>query len=214
MMGLENMFVYLPGILIGLTVHEYCHALAAAKLGDYTAQQMGRLTLNPLRHIDLVGLIFLVVAGFGWAKPVRFDPSNLKNPRRDKAIIAAAGPLSNFLMALVIVFLIRTCLLLIGPRLGPQSMEAFFGFIHVMSFAAIINLGLFVFNLIPIPPLDGSHIVFSSLNLDPQTERRIMSIGAPLLLVIILSQRFTGIDILPIGRITYAIFGFLMNSIF
>jgi Zn-dependent protease len=106
-MNWQNIIYSLPGIILGLTVHEYSHALAAYKLGDYTARDQGRLSFNPLRHIDIIGFLFIIFAGFGWAKPVQFQPGNLRRPRRDKALIAAAGPLSNFLLALILIFLIK-----------------------------------------------------------------------------------------------------------
>jgi len=216
-MNWQNILYSLPGIIIGLTVHEYCHAQAADKLGDHTAREMGRLSFNPLRHIDLVGFVFIIIAGFGWAKPVQFNPGNLAHPRRDKAIVAAAGPLSNLALALVFVALIKAWI-----ALQLSSNEAVLSFIYSGSFfifmdiifrAATINLGLMIFNLLPIPPLDGSHIVFSGLNLSPETEAMIMKIGAPLLLIVLLIQNRTNITILPIGKLIYAILGFLIPQL-
>jgi Zn-dependent protease len=214
-MNWQNIIYSLPGIILGLTIHEYSHALAAYKLGDYTARDQGRLSFNPLRHIDIIGFLFIIFAGFGWAKPVQFYPGNLRRPRRDKAIIAAAGPLSNFLLALILIFLLK------GYLAGREyfyasgggnrflfSLLSSNGMYHallIIQRALIINLGLFVFNLIPVPPLDGSHIVFSGLNLQPETEYKIMKAGAPLLFIIIIIQNRAGITILPIGRIVNAI---------
>jgi Zn-dependent protease len=174
---------------------------------------LGRLTFNPLKHIDLIGFIFIIIAGFGWAKPVQFNPENLARPRRDKAIIAAAGPPSNLVLALVFITLIKIWLAL--PELTSSEAVLTFFFagsfvtlIDVIFYGAAINLGLFIFNLFPIPPLDGSHIVFSGLNLRPETETNIMKIGAPLLLIILLIQNRTNITILPIGKLIYAILRF------
>jgi len=217
-MNWQNILYSLPGIIIGLTVHEYCHAFAAFKLGDHTARESGRLTFNPLKHIDLIGFIFLIVAGFGWAKPVQFDPDNLSHPRRDKAIIAAAGPLSNMALALVFVAMIKAWLAL-PLFISSEAVLTFFftgSFVVVVDFifrAATINLGLLIFNLLPIPPLDGSHIVFSGLNIKKETEANIMKIGAPLLLVILLIQNRTSITILPIGNLIYAILRFLIPQL-
>jgi len=217
-MNLQNILYSLPGIIIGLTVHEYCHAFAAYKLGDHTARDLGRLTFNPLKHIDLIGFIFIIIAGFGWAKPVQFNPENLARPRRDKAIIAAAGPLSNLVLALVFIAILKAWLLI--PEFTSNNAILTFFFtgpfitvIDVIFRAATINLGLFIFNLLPIPPLDGSHIVFSGLNLRPETEAVIMKVGAPLLLIIILIQNRTNITILPIGRLIYAILRFLIPDL-
>jgi Zn-dependent protease len=177
----QRILVSLPGIIIGLTLHEYCHALASYKLGDQTAREMGRLSFNPLKHIDPIGFLFIIVAGFGWAKPVQFRPENLRRPRLYKAVIAAAGPLSNLVLALLFTALIRG--MMAYAVASPFTMDSFAAqifltLLEVLLYAVMINLGLFVFNLLPIPPLDGSHIVFSGLNLRPETEHTIMKIGA------------------------------------
>ena len=199
----QNILMSLPGILLGLTIHEFCHALAAFKLGDKTARDQGRLTFNPLKHIDVFGFLFIIIAGFGWAKPVQFNPENLKSYRRDKAIIAAAGPLSNLLLALLLMMIIKFWIGMImsaaaWDRLPFLYSDGFIYFILVVLQAAIINIGLFIFNLLPLPPLDGSHIFLSGLNLNPETENRIMKIGAPLLFIIILIQNYSKVTILPI----------------
>ena len=214
-MNMQNILYALPGIILGLTLHEYCHAFAAYKLGDNTARDMGRLTFNPLMHMDLIGSIFIVFAGFGWAKPVQFNPANLRNPRRDKAIIAAAGPLSNLALALVLVAIIKAWQALPDLTSSEAVLSFFFSgpffvFISIVLRAAAINLGLFIFNLFPIPPLDGSHIVFSGLNLGPETEIRIMKIGGPLLFIIIIIQNTTSVTILPIGRLISAMLNFFL----
>ena len=211
-MNFQNMLYALPGILIGLTVHEYCHAMAAYKLGDTTARDQGRLTFNPIKHIDPIGFLFIIFAGFGWAKPVQFNPENLRNLRRDKAIIAVAGPLSNLILALLFIGLIRIWFNMLESAAEGSGQTAafltspnFLIALNVILRAAMINIGLFVFNLLPIPPLDGSHIVFSGLNLGPETERLIMRIGAPLLFLIIIIQNRTDVTILPIGTLVSAI---------
>jgi len=214
----QNILISLPGIIVGLTVHEYCHALAAYKLGDNTASEMGRLSFNPLKHIDLIGFLFIIVAGFGWAKPVQFNPENLRHYRRDKAIIAAAGPLSNLVLALILVAFIWGWWALLTYASGSGAgliysvfySRAFILFVTILLHAVLINLGLFIFNLFPIPPLDGSHIVFSGLNLRAETERTIMRIGGPLLFIIIIIQNRTNITILPIGKLVYAMLNFLL----
>ena len=221
-MDFKSIAYSLPGILLGLTLHEFCHAWAAYKLGDHTAKEQGRLSLNPLRHIDLLGFLFIIIAGFGWAKPVQFNPENLKKPRRDKALIAAAGPLSNFLLALFFVFLIKGYLsIMLNALIGENSSltETLTSPFYLALFtgvlqAAFINLGLFIFNLLPLPPLDGSHIFLSGLNLAPATEARIMKIGAPILFIIIIVQNRTGLEILPIGRLIRAIMNFLIPELY
>jgi Zn-dependent protease len=203
-MNWQNTLYSIPGILAGLTLHECCHALCAWKLGDSTAKDEGRITLNPLKHIDIIGFIFIIFAGFGWAKPVRFNPGRLSHPRRDKALIAAAGPFSNLVLGILCALLVK------GLFLLPDSLPGFENLVLVIYYAVFINFGLFIFNLIPIPPLDGSHIVFSGLNLSPLTEHRIMRIGTPLLFVILIIQNRLDIAIIPIGKIVRAMASVLM----
>ena len=138
-------------VLIALPIHEFAHAFVAVKLGDPTPRLQGRYTLNPFVHIDPMGALLIFVAGFGWAKPVQWDPDNINtNWRRGVFLVAAAGPLSNLLLAVISVILWRL--------LGASDWLATFLF----NFATI-NVLLFVFNLLPIPPLDGSHVLFALL---------------------------------------------------
>jgi Zn-dependent protease len=214
-MDWQKTLLVLPGILLGLTVHEFCHALCAFKLGDNTARDQGRLTLNPIKHIDIIGFIFIIVAGFGWAKPVQFDPARLKNYRRDKALIAAAGPLSNLVLGIILIYCANA---MIFFHIKPDvNFDIFSNAInenifYVLFYAASINFGLFIFNLLPIPPLDGSHIVFSGLNLSQEIEAKIRNIGMPLLLLIIIIQNSTKITIIPIGKLINVIVGFFMYA--
>jgi len=209
-MDIRSTLYTIPGILLGLTVHEFCHAFCAWKLGDSTARDQGRLTLNPLKHIDIVGFVFIIIAGFGWAKPVQFDPSQLKNLRRDKVLIAAAGPVSNMVLGAILVFIIKAIILYYGNT-GSDLNVFSENLFRVLFIAASINLGLFIFNLLPIPPLDGSHIVFSGLNLNRETEDKIRKIGMPLLILILLIQNFLDITIIPIGKMIEAIISFLFR---
>lgn len=140
-------------IFLCLTVHETCHGLAALALGDPTAKSMHRLSLNPLRHIDWIGLLMMFVAGFGWAKPVPVDPRNFREPRKGMAITALAGPLSNFVLALVSLG-IGSLLFHFGPANRPVAYLLLF-----LCQLSVLNVGLGLFNLIPIPPLDGSRVV-------------------------------------------------------
>jgi len=199
-MDLQRILYFIPGIVIGLTIHEFCHALCAYKLGDSTAREQGRLTLNPIKHIDIIGFLFIVFAGFGWAKPVKFNPENLKNLRRDRALIAAAGPLSNLVMGILLCLLIRILLSYIDSN-SIRYTDILFHVYFIIYIAASINFGLFIFNLLPIPPLDGSHIVFSGLNLNHDVETKIRKIGLPILFLILIIQRYLKITIIPIGII-------------
>jgi len=203
---LKNTLYSLPGILLGLTLHEFCHAFCAWKLGDNTARDQGRLTLNPLKHIDPIGFLFILFAGFGWAKSVQFAPENLRNFRRDKALIAAVGPLSNMILGLLFTFSLKVFLNHIIEF--NAALENIF---YILVYAASINFGLFIFNLIPIPPLDGSHIVFSGLNLKPENEKNIRKIGMPVLLIILLIQNYANITIIPINKWVGAIINFIVG---
>lgn len=141
-------------VLLCLTVHETCHGLAAYALGDPTAKSMHRLSLNPLHHIDWFGLFMMFAAGFGWAKPVPVDPRYFKKPKEGMALTALAGPVSNFLLALLLMF-ISKLIYLYAPY--TVAWDAVFTF--CLYTAAPLSIGLGLFNLIPIPPLDGSKVV-------------------------------------------------------
>ncbi len=142
----------LPALLIGLTVHEWAHAFVAYKLGDPTAYNLGRMTLNPFKHVDWVGFVCLILFHFGWARPVPVNPRNFKNFKRDDVLVSIAGIVMNLLMVLLfsIVFAV---LLVLFPQLFYNT-----PFLAVMGNIIGINTVLAIFNLIPIPPLDGSHL--------------------------------------------------------
>lgn len=153
--GIEIAILFLARLFVvfcTLPVHEYAHAFVADKLGDKTARLSGRLTLNPMAHIDILGAIMILFVGFGYAKPVPVNPRNFKNPKKGIALTALSGPFSNILMA-VVFMLLSNVLSIFGSSLFVQAFYVFF------SFAASINIGLAVFNLIPIPPLDGSRVL-------------------------------------------------------
>lgn len=160
--------ITIPAVLLVIMFHELAHGIAAKKLGDPTAQRMGRLTLNPLKHLDPIGTVCMVLFHFGWAKPVPVDPRYFKNPKRGMAITALAGPLMNFLLAFLAIpfcFWAQKGFYTVALNSGLESFGA--RFLEVLweffSIFHTVNLGLGLFNLIPLPPLDGSRILFSFL---------------------------------------------------
>ena len=151
--ALQTLVLMLPALLVAVTIHEVAHGWVADRLGDPTARLAGRLTLNPLPHIDPFGALAFVLAGFGWARPVPVNGRNLRRPLRDMALVAAAGPLSNFVMAFVSLVALA---LLPGLVTSPFVAAPMAG---VLRYVYTFNLGLGIFNLIPLPPLDGGHFL-------------------------------------------------------
>lgn len=153
-----RLIIQIPILLITLTIHEFSHGYVAYLLGDDTAKRAGRLTLNPISHIDPFGLLMLFIAHIGWAKPVPVNPYNFVNQKRDMAITAAAGPVSNFVMA-IILSVVFNLLKSANPNI-LYSGSLFSQFLtSMLVYAILINLALGIFNLIPIPPMDGSKIL-------------------------------------------------------
>jgi Zn-dependent protease len=184
----------LPGIILGLTVHEYCHALVAHLCGDSTSKDQGRVTLNPLKHIDPLGFIMLVIAGFGWAKPVQFNEQNLRNPKKDVIKIALAGPLSNAVIAMVLSIVFSLLSSALPPYLSPTMQIVS----EIFLYAIYINWALFIFNLIPLPPLDGSHLLLSLFKKFPDLYSALYKYGSFLLFGLIIASMVTKINFLPI----------------
>tara|TARA_B100000214_G_C23823584_1_gene560818 strand:+ start:116 stop:703 length:588 start_codon:yes stop_codon:yes gene_type:complete len=174
--------------MFALSFHEFAHAWMASKCGDNTAARMGRLTLNPMAHLDVMGSMMILFVGFGWAKPVPVDGRYLKNPRVDMMKVAAAGPLSNLLLAMLAGMVFR---LLNGTGLLSESI-----YLLILYFTQI-NIALAVFNLIPVAPLDGSQIFSAYLmRKNPQLAWKIQSYGPQVLFGLILFGYITGFSIL------------------
>ena len=152
----------LPGIVIGLSFHEFAHGFVSYKLGDPTPKLQGRLSLNPVAHIDLFGFLCLLFAGFGWGKPVQIDPRYYKNRRRDELLVSLAGVIMNFLIAVVTAFIIH---LLLGQTAFLYSSAGQI-ILTILQNIILINLVLMIFNLIPVPPLDGFGVLTQIFRLD------------------------------------------------
>ena len=163
--GILNLLLTIPGVLIAITFHEFAHAWMAVKLGDNTPKAQGRLSLNPFSHMDPIGFVFLIVAGFGWGKPVEIDPRNFNGKyslSKAEAIVAAAGPIMNFILAFVFMILYYA-LFVATNALGALSLQWQQIINYMLIYIVSINIGLGVFNLIPLPPLDGSKVLMHFL---------------------------------------------------
>ena len=205
--GVLNLGISALAALLCICVHESAHGLAALALGDPTAKQMGRISLNPLRHVDLVGLIMLAVAHVGWAKPVRIDPRYFKDPKAGMALTALAGPVSNFLLAFITGFI--ASMGYFGYILHPTSKALYYLF-EFFYYATVISCGLGVFNLIPISPLDGSKVLYAFL--PEQAYWKLMRYeryGMFLLIALVMLGAFNGI----LGPAVEAVSGFVMDLV-
>jgi Zn-dependent protease len=160
--SIQELAIRIPVFLLALTIHEVAHGWMADRLGDQTARLQGRLTLNPLAHLDPIGTLAIALIGFGWAKPVPVDVRYLRNPRRDMMLIAAAGPASNLLMAVVMAGAVR---MVPWGGLGPDWMWLAIPIRLVLLVGVGANVLLAIFNLLPIPPLDGSRVMSGLLPL-------------------------------------------------
>lgn len=198
-------------LVVGFPVHEFAHAFAAHRLGDNTAKLFGRLTLNPLVHLDPIGAIVLVLSAFvgggrlfiGWAKPTPVNPAMLRGGRRSDAIVAAAGPVSNLLMAAAAAIVLRILVAVVDVPSEPIA----FAF-NVLLYFVYINVALFIFNLVPIPPLDGSHVLFAFM--DPRTVWKVRPVLDQWGLMVLLF-----VMIVPIGGLSLGarVIGPLMDGI-
>ncbi len=192
-----------PAALIALTVHECAHGYAAYKLGDPTARSLGRLSLNPLHHIDLVGALCMIFFRFGWAKPVPINARYFKHPRRDMAITALCGPLSNFMLAFLGAFLYVAFGALLAtvlpraelPRFASLFLQYTLAFLYIFHFC---NLTLGLFNCLPIPPLDGSRFILPLL---PAPIYEKVARYEPYISLILMLLLFFGILTSPLSRL-------------
>ncbi len=162
--NLKLILIQAPVILFALTVHEFCHAWVADMLGDDTAKRQGRLTLNPIAHLDVFGTILMFLAGFGWAKPVPVNPLNFENPRKGMLLVAIAGPISNLVMAIVAGMILKFGIIDVKATvINPSVAEIMPTLLVVVILTLQFGVALAVFNMLPLPPLDGSRVVYGLL---------------------------------------------------
>lgn len=192
-------------VLLCLTVHELCHGLAALSLGDPTAKSMDRLSLNPLRHIDWLGLLMMFTVGFGWAKPVPVDPRYFKDPKKGMALTALAGPASNFMLAFSLILISK------GIYLYADYTPVWNGIYNFLHLTAILSIGLGLFNLLPIPPLDGAK-VFGGL-LPDRTYFALMRYERYGMLLLLLMS-FADVGSGVINRGIAAVYGVMINLVY
>lgn len=198
---LMNLIAGLPGIVIAMVIHEYSHARVADLLGDYTPRLQGRLTLNPAAHVDPIGLLMLFIVHFGWAKPVQINPYNLQNPRRDDILISLAGPASNLIVSFV-ALIIFTLMIKFDFPISE-------GVLVVFKLIIIYNINFAIFNMLPIPPLDGSHILRNLLPYELARQFENLERYSLIFMIIIIATPVLSYVFVPIQRFIFGI----MNSI-
>ncbi len=196
MSNIMELILVIPVLLLSLSIHEYSHGYVSYKLGDPTPKANGRLTLNPIAHLSLMGsLVLLITRRIGWAKPVPVDPRYYKNPRKGMMLVGIAGPSSNLILAAIFALIFRTVMALISVNsvgaIGGQVSNLQYVILRFLMLAIIVNLSLGFFNLLPIPPLDGSNILRGLIprNLDKYLNK----LQGPLGMVILLVLAYTGI---------------------
>ena len=193
--------------LLCITIHELAHGYTAYRLGDNTAKDMGRLTLNPIKHIDIFGLLMMLVFRFGWAKPVPVNMHNFKRPRTGMAVTAVAGPLSNVVLATIVFFVYGLIFTLLGG-FDSQGLKGLA--LEMIHRTAYLSIALAIFNLAPIPPLDGSKVLFSFLSDEAYYKlMRYERFGMILLIVFLSTPLFAN----TIGRLTTTVYGFMIEKI-
>ena len=204
--NLMHIIAGLPGLLIAMVIHEYAHAQVAVWLGDFTPRLMGRLTLNPKAHVDPIGMLMLFLVHCGWAKPVMINPRNFKNPKRDDILVSLAGPAANFITA----FLALLALLLYSRMGGDMTAGVYLVFQMIIEY----NIGFGIFNLIPLPPLDGSHVLMQLLPRDMAYKLAGLERYSFLILIVLLMTPVLSMILIPCRALIWHIFSLLLSPFF
>ena len=213
MSTIYELLLLIPVLLFSLSLHEFSHGFVSYKLGDPTPKSQGRLTLNPLAHLDPIGsLVLILTRRFGWAKPVPINPNYYKKPRRGMMYVSLAGPASNFFLAAVFALTARIIFFFSSSSIPQLQMAGYSGLIQTVfiffQLAVIINLSLGFFNLLPVPPLDGSKILMGIL--PPKFDKYIRKLEGPYGMILLLILAYTGILWGLIGPLVNTMYGFLM----
>lgn len=209
---LLSLVLTIPGVLIAITFHEYAHAKTADKLGDDTPRIQGRINLNPFSHVDWIGLAMLLFAGFGWGKPVEINPRNFNRNMeltKAEAIVSVAGPLMNFILAFVFMIIYFAMI-----TFGFVTNELTLYISMIVNYTVIVNIGLGVFNLIPLPPLDGSKILMHFLSYNGRQWFESKQIYFYIGFLIIFVTGIASVVLNPIFNAIYSGYGFVVSQIF
>ena len=202
--SLTGLIAGLPGLIIALVIHEYAHAKAADVMGDFTPRMTGRLTLNPMAHIDPIGLIMLLVVRFGWAKPVMINARNFRNWRQGELLVAVAGPVANLIVAFISLLAMAVLF-----KLGMFSE----GVRLVLSMMVLFNINFAIFNMLPLPPLDGSKILM--VLLPGRLAYKLMSLErySFIILIFLMMTPFLTMILIPLQRLVLGIFNLIIGVI-
>lgn len=202
--SLTGLIAGLPGLVIALVIHEYAHATAADVMGDFTPRMTGRLTLNPMAHIDPIGLIMLLVVRFGWAKPVMINARNFRNWRQGELLVALAGPVANLLVAFISLLAMAVLF-----KLGMFSE----GVRLVLSMMVLFNINFAIFNMLPLPPLDGSKVLM--VLLPGRLAYKLMSLErySFIILIFLMMTPFLTMILIPLQRLVLSVFNLIIGVI-
>lgn len=202
--SLTGLIAGLPGLIIALVIHEYAHAKAADVMGDFTPRMTGRLTLNPMAHIDPIGLIMLLVVRFGWAKPVMINARNFRNWRQGELLVAVAGPVANLIVAFISLLAMAVLF-----KLGMFSE----GVRLVLSMMVLFNINFAIFNMLPLPPLDGSKVLM--VLLPGRLAYKMMSLErySFIILIFLMMTPFLTMILIPLQRLVLSVFNLIIGVI-